>query len=77
MTHRINRSTAPLYALEQRDKGSSTYYVAAKGGRGYGICNYCNEGGRGVLGVCNIALFIRLDFEFDKLSNLVVTVITF
>ena len=32
--------------------------------------------GRRGLGVCNVALLIRLDFDFDKLSNLVVTVIT-
>ena len=48
-----------------------------RGGGGYGICNYCNEGGRGGLGVCNVVLLIRLYFDFDKLSNLVVTVITF
>ena len=48
-----------------------------RGGRGYRICNYCNEGGRGGLGFCNVAPLIRLDFDFDIPSRLVVTAITY
>ena len=54
------------------DKGSSTYYVAAEGGgggMGFAIIATKGEGG---FGVCNVATLIRLDFDFDKPSNIVV-----
>ena len=58
-------------------EGSCTYYVAAEGGEGVWDLQLLQRRGEGGLGVCNVALLIRLDFDFDKLSNLVVTVITF
>ena len=39
---------------------------------GFAIIATMEEGG---FGVCNVALLIRLDFDFDKPSKLVVTVI--
>ena len=54
------------------------YYVAAEGGGGgMGFAIIATKGGGGGLGVCNVVLLIRMDFDFDKLSNLVLTVITF
>ena len=42
-----------------------------------GFAIIATKGEGGGLGVCNVALLIRLDFDFDKPFKLVVTAITF